>query len=44
MADTKQRPLAERLQEVLEAIKGALTPRQPVPVPIPVRDDPYRRR
>ena len=44
MSETKQRTLSERFQELLEAIKEALTPRQPAPVPIPVREDPYRRR
>ncbi|HML20823.1 MAG TPA: hypothetical protein PKD09_04190 [Aggregatilinea sp.] len=44
MTKKKQPTLAERLQELLESLKGALTPRQLAPVPIPVREDPYRRR
>lgn len=43
MADTKKRSLADRLRELLEALKEALNPRQPAPVPIPVRDRLRRR-
>ncbi len=43
MADTKKRPLLDRLRELLDALKNELEPRRPAPVPIPARDQ-YRRR
>jgi hypothetical protein len=44
MAHSKRRSFSDRLRDLLEALKEALSPRQPAPVPIPVRDDWYLRR
>ncbi len=43
MTDTKKRSLTDRLRELLEALKESLNPRQPVPIPIPVREQLRRR-
>jgi hypothetical protein len=44
MDKNKPRSISDRLRELLETLKEALTPRQLVPVPIPERDEPRRRR
>jgi hypothetical protein len=36
--EDKRRTLSERLQELLETLRETLSPRQPAPVPIPMRD------
>lgn len=38
MAKKHHRSLSDRLQELMEAIKEALSPRQPAPIPIPARE------
>jgi hypothetical protein len=43
MAKDKGRSFSDRLREVLDTLKEALSPRQPAPIPIPVRDEPRRR-
>jgi len=43
MARTPSRSLADRLRELLDTLRNALSPREPAPVPIPVRSDPRRR-
>jgi hypothetical protein len=40
MTKPKQRSLADRIQELLETLRKALSPRQPAPVPVPVRNEP----
>lgn len=43
MTDKRRRALTDRLWELLDALKEALSPRQPEPVPVPVpKRDPYR--
>ena len=43
MTDDKKRSLGDRLRELLEALKETMNPRQPVPLPVPVRDQLRRR-
>ncbi len=43
MAKTTRRTLSDRLRELMDAVKEALSPRQPAPVPVPVREMPRRR-
>jgi hypothetical protein len=43
MAKKKSRSLVDRLQTLLDALNQALTPRQPAPVPVPVRSEKRRR-
>lgn len=44
MAKDKRRPLVDRLRDWLESLQEVLSPRQPAPVPIPVRDEWRQRR
>ncbi len=43
MPKREERSLSDRLRELLDTLKEALSPRQPVPVPIPARGEPRRR-
>jgi hypothetical protein len=38
MADDHRRSPAERLRELLETLRDALTPRRPASVPVPLRE------
>ena len=44
MNHSTQRTLSDHLRQILETVRQALTPRHPVPVPIPLRDEMIRRR
>jgi hypothetical protein len=44
MANDKRRSLVDRLRDLLESLQETLSPRQPAPVPVPVRDEWRSRR
>jgi hypothetical protein len=44
MANDKRRSFADRLRDLLESLQETLSPRQPAPVPIPVREEWRQRR
>ena len=43
MAKRKEHSLSDRLRELLDTLREALSPRQLAPVPIPARGEPRRR-
>ena len=43
MTQPEQRSLADRIQELLETLRKALSPHPPVRVPVPVRNGPTYR-
>jgi hypothetical protein len=43
MTKPKPRSLADRIQELLETLREALSPRRPARIPVPVRDEPPYR-